>query len=94
MEETKQENKKYKLVIVKATPSINIDDSNNCFTLSKQMMLQKQEDGSIVINIIVDENYNLDDDVSLIRSTVWTMGFDIISPILIQHEPKVDKIEV
>lgn len=86
----------YKLIIVKATP----DDSEYgaIFKRSHQMMAQKQEDGTIVFNFMIDEQIDIESDDFNVREniadTMFAIGYKIEPPILVQHPPRVEKLVV
>ncbi len=85
------DSKELKLVIIKAD-RLNVDTP---FTEAKQVMMQKQDDGSMVLNVIMPESSPFGyGELVQISKAIDAMGYMVHNPVLIQHTPKVDKLDV
>ncbi len=77
-----------KIVIVKAER-----DVETIFTKANQIIMSTQEDGSLVLNLVVYEDENIHPKViSDIKKVFNDMGFKT-SKIMVQHTPRVEVIE-
>ena len=74
------------IIIIKATPKH--------YFLPVNIMMQTQEDDSVVINVIADELTDIKSIVQLISRMLNEMSYNMDDSVLVQHTPVVDKFSM